>query len=80
MAIKIDSIQKGYYKAKIGDVILDNRTTERKAKDDGINYCLANNLDSYQILFPDYVDVEISNVVNENVTVLTTETNENISL
>ena len=59
MAIKIDSVQKGYYKAKIGDVILTNRTTERKAKDDGINYCLEHNLDSYTILFPDLVEVSL---------------------
>jgi len=65
MAIKIDSIQKGYYKAKIGDVILTNRTTERKAKDDGINYCLANNLDSYTILFPDFVEVSLDGLEDE---------------
>ena len=65
MAIKIESIQKGFYKAKIGDVILDNRTTERKAKDDGINYCLEHNLDSYTILFPDFVAVSLDGVEDE---------------
>ena len=65
MALKIESIQKGYYKAKIGDVILDNRTTERKAKDDGINYCLANGLDNYTILFPDFVEVSLDGLEDE---------------
>lgn len=56
----IESIQKGYYNAVVGDTILQNRTTERKAKDDGINYVLKHNLKSYKITFPDYVQVDLS--------------------
>jgi len=67
--MKIDSIQKGFYKAKVGDVILSNRTTERKAKDDGINYCLANGLDSYTIIFPDLVEVALEGAETEVVVV-----------
>lgn len=55
----IESNQRGYYKAKVGDTILSNRTTERKAKDDGLNYALKNGFDSYKILFPDYVNVKL---------------------
>ena len=74
---QIESVQKGYFRAKVGDSILPNRTTERKAKDDGINYCLANDIDSYVILFPDYVEVAITGVVpkviNDTIAIKDTE-------
>jgi len=63
----IESVQTGYYRAKVGDTILPNRTTERKAKDDGFNYMAKYGISgTYDILFPDRVKVDV--VIPETVT------------
>ena len=56
-AQEMESVQNGYFRAQVGDTILGNRTTERKAKDDGYNYASKRGISSYKILFPNEVMV-----------------------
>jgi hypothetical protein len=48
--MKIDVIQKGYWNGKVGDVILQNRTTERKALSDAIEYATEHGLSTVEVI------------------------------
>lgn len=57
------STQTGYYRAVIetetDTVTLSNRTTERKADDDGYSYCVKRGIKTYRVVPYEYVTVNL---------------------